>query len=267
MTKVDDGIPTPSHVVITGASSGIGAALALQYAAPRRRLSLSARRGDLLDGVGDQCRARGADVNTSVVDVTDAAAVERWFASVDAQGAVDLLIVNAGVFDGHGTDGTFETAAEADRIIAVNLAGAIHAVRPAVLKMKERRCGRIALMSSLASVLPAADAPTYSATKAGLRAYAEALRMYLADYGVEVSVILPGHVETAQTAVHEGSLAMMITAEQAAAEIARGLQRGRAVIGVPRHTHWLVKVLGVLPFWLRRLLTRGDRFAVRKTGR
>lgn len=251
--------------MITGASSGIGAALALQYAVPRRRLSLLARRGDLLEAVADQCRERGADVTTSVVDVTDAAAVERWFESVDALEAVDLLIANAGVFDGHATDGTFETAEEADRIIAVNLAGAIHTVRPAVLKMKERRRGRVVLMSSLASILPAADAPTYSATKAGLHAYAEALRMYLADYGVAVSIILPGHVETAQTAVHEGSLAMMITAKQAALEIARGLQRGRAVIGVPRYTHWLVEVVSALPFRLRRLLTKGDRFAVRKS--
>ncbi len=257
----------PQHVVITGASRGIGAALAEAYAAPGRRLSLCGRDRARLEAVAAACRGKGADVSVGVCDVRDSDAVAAWFQTVEQTAGADLVIANAGVFDGNGPDGALETAAEARRLIEVNLIGVINTVQAAQAPMRARRAGRIAIVSSLAAILPAADAPTYSATKAALVAYGEAMRMLLAVDDVGVSVVLPGHVRTQQTEKHVGPLAMILAADEAAAVIKRGLDRGRATIAFPRRAHWLVRAGSLLPWRLKAIVTRGDRFHVRKNGR
>ena len=252
------------HVAITGASRGIGAALAVAYAAPGRRLAITGREGARLEAVAAACRAAGAEVRCDSFDVRDEDRAAAWFASVDGEAPVDLVIANAGVFDGNGPDGAFETAREARRLVEVNLIGVINTVQAVQGAMRRRGGGHIAIVSSLAAVLPAADAPTYSATKAALLAYGNALRDLFAADGVGVTVVLPGHVRTQQTEIHVGPLAMIVDAEVAAARIKAGLDRGRAVIAFPRRAHWLVRAASALPWRLRALATRGDRFHVRK---
>jgi short-subunit dehydrogenase len=165
-----------THIALTGASSGIGAALALEFAGPGRTLSLLARRRGLLDEVADAARQRGAQVDCHTSDVSDATAVKAWYCAADDRQPVDLAIANAGIFDGHGAGERMETNAEAERLVATNLLGAIYVAQAAMPRMMARRSGHIAFVSSLAARLPAADAPSYSASKAGLVAYAEALR-------------------------------------------------------------------------------------------
>jgi short-subunit dehydrogenase len=254
-------------VVITGASRGIGAALAEAYAEPGRRLALGGRNRARLDAVAEACRKKGADVSVAQCDVRDGDAVAAWFQTLEQTARVDLVIANAGVFDGNGPEGALETAAEARRLVEVNLIGVINTVQAALGPMRGRCEGQIAIVSSLAAILPAADAPTYSATKAALVAYAEAMRVVLAPDGVGVSVVLPGHVRTQQTKVHVGPLAMIVAAETAAEVIKRGLERGQATIAFPRRAHWLVRAASVLPWRLKALATQGDRFYVRKDGR
>jgi short-subunit dehydrogenase len=254
----------PQHVAITGASRGIGAALARAYAAPGRRQALAGRDRSRLEAVAAACRAAGGEVTTDVFDVRDQEAAAAWFRKIDAVQPVDLLIANAGIFDGNGADGRWETPEESQRLVEINLTGVINTVQPAKQAMRPRRAGRIAIISSLAAVLPAADAPTYSATKAALVAYADALRILLASENVGVSVVLPGHVRTRQTEAHVGPLAMIMGADEAAAIIKRGLDRGQAMIAFPRRAHWLVWLASILPWRLKALATRGDRFHVRK---
>jgi short-subunit dehydrogenase len=253
-----------THVALTGASSGIGAALALEFAEPGRALSLFARRSGLLDEVADAARKRGAEVYCHSGDVSDATSVKAWYSEADDRQPVDLAIANAGVFDGHGADAQMETSAEAERLVATNLLGAIYTAQAAMPRMMARRSGHIAFVSSLAARLPAADAPTYSASKAGLVAYAEALREYLLAYEICVSAILPGHVRTAQTALHEGPLPLILPVEEAARRIRRSLQKRRAIITLPRRATLLVGAARLLPWRLRARANAGSRFVVKK---
>lgn len=253
-----------THIALTGASSGIGAALAVEFAEPGRTLSLFARRSGLLDGVADAARQRGAEVYCHTGDVSDATSVEAWYIAADDRQPVDLAIANAGVFDGHGAGAKMETSAEAERLVAINLLGAIYMAQVAMARMMARRSGHIAFVSSLAARLPAADAPTYSASKAGLAAYAEALREHLLEYEICVSTILPGHVRTAQTDLHEGPLPLILPVEEAARRIHRSLQKRRAIITLPRRAALLVGAARLLPWRLRARANAGSRFVVKK---
>jgi len=123
----DNALPAaaPRVVVITGASRGLGAALALSYAAPGRVLGLLARQEDRLEEVAAACRNRGSRVETGVVDVQDHSTIQAWFDAFDTSHPIDLLIVNAGVYTGHGDDGAKESLGEAVWLIRINLEGAI----------------------------------------------------------------------------------------------------------------------------------------------
>jgi len=149
-------------------------------------------------------------------------------------------------------------------MIETNLQGAIYCAQAAMVPMMARRRGHIAFVSSLAAWVPLADAPTYSATKAGVAAYGEALREFLLDYGVSVTTILPGHVRTAQTDAHMGATPMIIAPEQAARHITRGLARGNAVIAFPLAASWLTSLLAIAPWRLRARFARPSRFSCRK---
>src|SRR5690606_15725519 len=136
----------------------------------------------------------GAQVAVHTCDVTDEGAVSDWLSRIEAEQPVDLLIVNAGLFDGNGPAAQLETAEEARRVIETNLTAAIFCAQAAMRHMVPRRRGHIAFVSSLAAIVPLADAPSYSASKAGLVAYAAALRELLLEHGIRVTTILPGHV-------------------------------------------------------------------------
>ncbi len=254
-------------VVITGASTGLGEALALLYAGTDRTLGLLGRNCGRLEAVAAQCRARGARVVVGIPDVTDRAALEPWIADFDAEHPIDLLIVNAGVFTGNGPAGVAETAAETSWILRTNLEGAALSIAAVLPMMRARRSGRIAIVGSLAALHPLADAPAYSASKAGLTSYGEALREWLLPDGVAVSLIYPGHIKTAMVARHVGPLPLMVSAETAARTIKRGLDRGRSFIAFPRRLLWLIRAGRLVPWRLRALLGSGTRFHVAKERR
>src|SRR5262245_35912120 len=174
----------PTTVLITGASRGLGRALALAYAAPGRRLALVARNPDLLSYTARLCEMRGAEVLQKPCDVTDAAALTGFVATVQAGGAIDLVIANAGDFWGNGPNGALEPLERARNQLKVNLEGAILTVNAVLGRMRERKQGHIALIASLAALQPFADAPAYSASKAGLDAYCVGLRELLAPEGI-----------------------------------------------------------------------------------
>jgi short-subunit dehydrogenase len=225
---------------------------------------LFARRKELLEDVAEACRQKGGDVHVHIGDVCDAANVSQWISEADDRLPIDLVIANAGIFDGHGAGPTLETPTEAERLVTVNLLGAIYTAQAMIPRMMARRSGHIAFVSSLAARLPAADAPTYSATKAALVAYAEAQREFLLNYQVDVSTILPGHVQTAQTDLHEGPVPMVLTAEEAARRIQHALDARRAIIALPRRAALLVGAARILPWRLRARANTGSRFSVRK---
>jgi short-subunit dehydrogenase len=234
----------PRSILITGASSGIGEALAFEYAQPNVSLFLSGRDERRLAAVADACRARGAAVDGSVVSVTDRAAMESWVLASDSRNPLDLVIANAGISG--GTSGNGEGAAQTRRIFEINVTGVLNTVLPAIPPMQRRGGGQIALMSSAASFRGMPSAPAYSASKAAVRGYGEALRGALAPSGIRVSVICPGFVRSRMTDANPFPMPFLMDAGRAARIIRRRLERNKARIAFPWPTYFVAWLMGTL---------------------
>lgn len=245
----------PAAILITGASSGLGAALAKGYAAPGVRLALFGRDAARLQSVAETARARGATAETMTVDVTDRTAMAAAVTAADEAGPLDLVIANAGVAPG-GAEGADATA-KARRILAVNLDGVLNTVDPIRPRMAARGAGQIALMSSLAGFRGFPGMGPYAASKAAVRIHGEALRVELRPRGVRVSVICPGFVRTPMTDGAAFPMPMLMEVEDAAAAIRRGLERGRPLIAFPWPIHAGTRLLAALPTtWADALIRR-----------
>lgn len=241
-------------VVISGASNGIGRALALAYAKPDVNLGLMGRDAGRLEAIAGECRALGADVETAAIDVLDRAKMASWLQQFDAAKTVDLVVAAAGVLSGLAPGRTTEDADQARALIETNVVGVMNTVQPLLPAMVCRRSGQIAIVSSIAGLAPLAYMPSYSASKAALISYGLALRAGLRPQNVRVSVICPGYVATPMTAQVSGAKPMMITAEKAAEKIVRGLARDKAVIAFPLVLAWLTRFAALMPDALRRRL-------------
>lgn len=235
------------HIVITGASSGIGEALALHYARPGITLSLTGRDAQRLDMVALQCRRAGADVNAIQIDVTDTAGMAEWLRNMDDQLIVDLVIANAGI--SAGTAGVLhcEDHAQVRKLFDVNLGGVLNTTEPLLPRMIDRRAGHVALVSSLAGFRGWPGAPAYCASKAAVRVYGEGLRGALQAAQVRVSVICPGFVVSRMTAVNDFPMPFIISAEKAAFIIARGLEKNYGRIAFPLPAVFSTWLLFLLP--------------------
>lgn len=252
--------PVPGHVMITGASSGLGAALAEYYAERGSHLSLSGRSKARLDGVAQSCRNKGADVRATPLDICSREDCEDWVQKADDWKPLELMIANAGISAGTGNGG--ETEEQTHQILETNCRGLVNSVMPALERMKSRGKGQIALMSSLAAFRGFPGAPAYCGSKAMVRIWGEALRGELAPQGLAVNVICPGYVRTPMTDVNDFPMPFLMSAEKAAGIIARGLAGNRARIAFPFPTYFAAWMLGVLPVGLTdSLLARLPRKA------
>lgn len=248
----------PRSVLITGASSGIGEALAHAYARRGCRLALSGRDAGRLAAVASACEGLGARVGACTVDVTQAGPLRAWIESVDEEAPVDLVIANAGISAGTGGDG--ESEAQVRRILDVNVTGVVNTLAPLAPRMCARGRGQIAIMSSLASFRGFPGAPAYCASKALVRVWGEGLRSELAPAGVEVNVICPGFVVSRMTAVNRFPMPLLMPAARAADIIVRGLERNAGRIAFPWRMYALTRLLAALPVPVSdRLLARLPR--------
>lgn len=240
----------PSNILITGASSGIGAALARQYAGPDMFLALCGRDEMRLGVTAQACRDKGAIVEEAVMDVTDREAMQAWVAAIDDRHPLDLVIANAGVSGGTGGSNEGEPALQVRKIFDVNLSGVLNTIEPVLPRMLAREAGQIALMSSLASFSGWPGAPAYSASKGAVRLYGEALRGALGKKGIRVNVICPGFIKTPMTAINNYAMPFMVDADQCASAIIRALRKNRGRIAFPWQTYFLAGLVGLLPHWL-----------------
>jgi short-subunit dehydrogenase len=239
---------TSPHAVITGASSGIGAALARVYGRRGWRLSLIARDAKRLEAVAAECRAGGNDVDIHQADVTNAAAIDVALKTCDLRQPVDLVIANAGI-GGRAAlacDGG-ESGDVARQILTTNMLGVVNTVTPLLPLLVARRRGQIAIMSSLAALAGLPACPAYSASKAAARVYGAALRSLLAPSGVRVSVVCPGFIATPMTESLPGHLPFLWTADRAALHVARALARGRREVLFPWPLAAALRLAAMLP--------------------
>lgn len=237
----------PATILITGASGGLGRALATAYAMPEGLVLLQGRDGDRLRGTADACRNRGARVEIIACELRD---TNSWMAVLrDLAGRqpIDLAIVNAGVSGSIDNAAGLEDWQAVENVLDVNLRAALATVDVLVPAMRRRGRGQIALISSLSAYFGLPVTPSYCASKAALKAYGESLRGGLAEFGIAVNVVLPGFIETDMSARFPGPKPFQQSPDAAAAVIKRGLAHNRARIAFPAPLSWGMWWLSVLP--------------------
>lgn len=249
---------TARVILITGGSSGLGAALARHVARPGIHLILTGRDAARLSAVADDCRARGAEVSEALADCADPAAMDALI----RQHQPETVIANAGLSGSIGADGALESPQQIAALFGANLHGMLNTVTPAAALMAARRQGRIAIISSIASYVGMESGPSYSASKAAARIYGEALRGALARHNVHVTVVVPGFIATPMSERYLGQQMFKLTAEQAAARIWRAIDRGAARLVFPWHLALGMKLLGLAPAWLHDRILARFRFTV-----
>lgn len=234
-----------SSILITGASSGVGAALAEAYAAPGIKLCLTGRNTQRLQEVARKCTARGALVETHECDVREREKLAALMLAFDDAHKLDLVIANAGI--SAGTGDSQETEQQVRDIFAINVDGVLNTVMPILPRMVQRKNGGIALMASIAGLRGIPSCPAYSASKNAVRAFGEGLRGAYKSSGVNVSVICPGYIKTPMTQVNDFPMPFIMTAEKAARIIQRGVSLSRSRIAFPLALY--------LPLWLLTCLS------------
>ncbi len=244
------------HIFITGASSGIGEALALFYADEGMILSLTGRNEERLKAIAQSCQQKGASVHTAIVDVTDQQALGDFLHECDAKQPIDLVIANAGISSGTGGSKTGEPVEQARLLFDINVTGVFNTIEPILANMIGRGKGQIALMSSLAGFRGWPGAPAYCASKAAVKTYGEGLRGALEQTGVGVNVICPGFVESRITAVNDFTMPFLMSAERAAQIIARGLEKNKGRICFPFRAFLFAWAFAVLPDFLAQIILR-----------
>jgi short-subunit dehydrogenase len=243
-----------SSIVITGASSGIGEALALDYARPGAALALTGRDAGRLEAVAAACRAKGAVVVAGTIDVADRAALAAWLTGFDDSHPVDLVIANAGISIDKDNS-SLDDFALIRKTFAVNVDGVFNTVEPLMTRLMARRHGQIAIVSSLASFIGLPYSASYNASKAAVRVWGESIRYVLKKSGIGVSVVCPGFVVSRITANAPFPMPFLMSAERASGIIRRGLARNHARIAFPIGTKAAVWFGQALPGrWAARLM-------------
>ncbi|WPY01260.1 SDR family oxidoreductase [Candidatus Trichorickettsia mobilis] len=232
-------------IIITGASSGLGAALAIEYANINVRLFLFGRSEEKLLNIELHCKARHAEVRIVSVDVQNQQLMHDSITKICQEHKVDIIIACAGV--SAGTLVGPETSNQVNKILNTNLHGSLHTIIPALPFMIKNKSGNIVIISSMAGLIGLSSAPSYSASKAAVKIFGDALRGYLQQFKVKVSVVIPGYIDTPMTAVNDFPMPFKISAAKAARIIIQGVQKDKPVIAFPLIIYILLKLVNLLP--------------------
>ncbi|MCL2657083.1 MAG: SDR family oxidoreductase [Betaproteobacteria bacterium] len=236
------------RVFLTGASSGIGEALARYYAGEGAVLGLVARNAEKLAALSASLPGEGhMALDADVADLAAMKSVAARFMTV--HGLPDIVIANAGISVGvltqHAED--FEVF---DKVLRTNVLGLFASFHPFVEAMKARGSGKLVGIASVAGVRGLPGGSAYSASKAAALRYLEALRVELRSAGVEVITIAPGYIRTPLTAVNPYKMPFILAADEAARRFARAIARGTSYTVIPWQMGIVARVLGLLPNWI-----------------
>ncbi|WP_423067245.1 SDR family NAD(P)-dependent oxidoreductase [Devosia sp. CN2-171] len=236
---------------VTGAGSGIGRGLAARLAKDGWRVAVSARSGGDLD----QLAAETAGIHAFPLDVTDRAGAAGVVSRIEAEmGPIGLVVLNAGTYVPVSAKGF--SAEKFGANFAVNVQGTANCLEAIMPVMRARRSGHIAVVSSLTGYVGLPTASGYGATKAALINMCEALEPELEAFGVKMTVINPGFVDTPLTRKNDFPMPFLISTDEAVERIVRGLRAGKFEIAFPLRMSVAIRLLAALPHWARLAVTR-----------
>lgn len=236
-------------VLITGASSGIGAELAVQLASRGCKLGLLARRKDKLDDVARRVEAAGGSAMVLPCDVTDSARVEQAVKEFsETHGDIDCMVANAGAGE-QGAALKFD-AEQTARIFNVNMLGMVNAFYAALPGMLRRKRGHLVAIASLASYQGMPQDSGYSASKAAMRIHCEGMRIELRGSGVDVSCICPGFIRTPITDTNNFDMPFLLDVDDGCRRIIGAIARRKRVYNFPWQLWWLIRIGLRTPRWL-----------------
>lgn len=236
-------------ILITGASSGIGQALAVALAGPGVTLHLSGRDARRLETVATTCESLGAVVQSRIIDVRDAAAMQAW---IGGAGPLDLVVANAGIAAGNRT-GVPETLEQTRAVLGTNLDGALNTVLPAMAMMAEQSAGadgirgRIAVIASIAAFIAAPGAAAYCASKSAIDSWMVATAPGARLIGIGMTSVCPGYIRTRMTARNRFAMPGLMDADRAAMLILKGIMAGRVRLVFPWWVGAMARLAGLLP--------------------
>lgn len=244
---------TADSILITGASSGIGAALAVACARRgARHLFLCGRNAERLEAVAAECRGLGAEVHPQVLDVMDEAAARAWVEACDAVAPLALVFANAGVGTG------FESEENIRRTFATNIGGVLNVALPALARYRadpSRTRRQIVVTASIAGYAPLATCPSYSATKAAMKTWGLAMRRPLAREGIQMNVVCPGFVRSRITDRNTCPMPFFMEADRAAQIILSRVDRNVGLIAFPWPMRLAVWLLSLCPWRLAEIVS------------
>ena len=233
------------NVFLTGASSGIGAALARLYANRGDALGLFARRSEALEQLAASLEPARCAIYPG--DIRDPAAMRQAAADYEARfGAPDVVVANAGISLGTSIEHAEDNARFRD-VLDTNVLGILHTFQPFVRSMLDARRGKLVGMASVAGFRGLPGAGAYSASKAAAIVYLESLRIELARTGVEVITVCPGYIDTPMTRNNPYPMPFLLSPDKAARLIARAIDRGKRFYVLPWQMAWIGRLLRVLP--------------------
>ena len=240
---------TNKTVMITGASSGIGKALALEVASRGANLGLVARRQELLDEIVGEVQSRGGKAIAVAADVRDVNAMQAAAERISAElGPIDILIANAGI--GTACHITQLDPNHMANVININVLGAANSVAAVVPQMIERGHGQLVAISSLAAYRGVAKSAAYSASKSAMSAYFESVRIDLRGTGVGVTIVYPGFIKTPLTAGRKSHMPYLMELDYAVAKIVSAIEKGKRSIAFPWQLATVVRAGLLMPAFM-----------------
>lgn len=237
-------------VLLTGASSGIGEGLAIALAKRGSVLGLLARRESLLLELVQKCESVGGTARPLACDVTDADAIQKAADSLRAEfGHIDILIANAGVGGNNKETRNLQPDA-VKRVIDINLLGAANSVHAVLPHMLERGSGHLVAISSLAGFRGLPKSAAYSASKAGMTAFFESVRLDVQNKGVDVTIIQPGFIRTPLTEGRTNNMPFLMELDKAVPHFVNAIERKKKFSAFPWQLAMIVRAGKILPAWL-----------------
>jgi short-subunit dehydrogenase len=245
------------RIIITGASSGLGEAMAFHYAQSKHSLILIARRADKLEAIASKCKELGAKVESVVADVADFELMQNIGKRL-ADEKIDRIILNAGVSVGHG--GGLTPFEDFHHLFKVNFLSVHALLEPIIPKLIEQKSGEIVFISSLASLISMPTSVAYSASKRALNAYAQGLRYQLKPYGINVMTILPGFIDSEMTQKNKFKMPFLLSTEKGVKRITDAIDAKKSFYPFPLRFYLNIRLLLILPQSLRDIIVNYTNF-------